>query len=42
LITIKPGDVLKIDKALNQDMDIIIYDKLKFRGKPGLVGNQLA
>jgi flagellar motor switch protein FliM len=42
LVTIKPGDVLKIDKTLNQDMDIIVGDKMKYHGKPGLAGNQLA
>jgi flagellar motor switch protein FliM len=42
LVTIKPGDVLKIDRSIDQDMEIIVGDKIKYRGKPGLAGNLLA
>jgi flagellar motor switch protein FliM len=42
LVNIKPGDVLKIDKNVSQDVEVIIGDKMKFHGKPGLSGNQVA
>ncbi|OQX91495.1 MAG: flagellar motor switch protein FliM [candidate division Zixibacteria bacterium 4484_95] len=42
LINIKAGDVIKLDQRIYQDVDVYVGDKLKFHGKPGLSGNQLA
>ena len=42
LISIKTGDVIKLDKPFDQDIEIIVGDKLKYHARPGLSGHQLA
>lgn len=42
LLNLEEGDVLRIDRQTKSDIDIIVGDKIKFYGKPGKVGKQLA
>ncbi len=42
LLNIKVGDVIRLDQSAESDINLIVGDKIKFQGKPGLVGHQLA
>ncbi|UMZ73370.1 flagellar motor switch protein FliM [Natranaerofaba carboxydovora] len=41
LISLKEGDVISIDKETEEEIDILVGNKLKFRGSPGAVGKKL-
>ena len=42
LINIERGDVLRIDRHAHTDIDLYVGNILKFQGKPGRSGKQLA
>lgn len=42
LLNVKVGDVLRLDQAADDNVKLIVSDKVKFIGKPGLSGHQLA
>lgn len=36
------GDILQINRRVSDDLDVYVNDKLKFRGKPGVVGKRIS
>ncbi len=42
LLELSVGDVIPLERRLNEDFEVIIGEKTKFRGQPGVVGNRLA
>lgn len=42
LLELERGDVLRLDRHANQDIDIYVGNKKKFRGKPGHFGKNVA
>lgn len=42
LLGLERGDVLRLDRHANQDIDILVGDRKKFRGKPGHFGKNVA
>jgi len=42
LLNVKIGDVIRLDQSADSDISFVVGDKVKFLGKPGLVGHQLA
>jgi len=42
LLELAPGDVIPLERRLDEDLEVVIGQKPKFRGKPGVVGNRLA
>ena len=42
LLELSPGDVIPLERRLNETFEVIIGQKTKFRGQPGVVGNRLA
>ncbi|MCD6161904.1 MAG: flagellar motor switch protein FliM [candidate division Zixibacteria bacterium] len=42
LLSLEEGDVLRINKHAKSSIDIYIGDKIKFQGKPGKAGKQMA
>jgi len=42
LLELAPGDVIPLERRLDEDFEVVIGQKPKFRGKPGVVGNRLA
>ena len=42
LLELERGDVLRLDRHANQDIDILVGNRKKFRGKPGHFGKNVA
>ncbi len=42
LLSLKPGDVVRLDNKITEDLCLNIKGKTKHRGKPGVVGKKLA
>lgn len=42
LMGLQVGDVIPLERARNSDLEVYIEKKLKYLGKPGLLGNNLA
>lgn len=42
LLDLAIGDVIRLDARSNEALSVQVGDKLKFRGKPGLLGSRLA
>lgn len=42
LINLKAGDVLRLDNKITDDICMVIEEKTKYYGKPGVIGNKLA
>ncbi len=41
-LALEPGDVIRLDESADSPAQIEIGDRLRFHGKPGLVGNRIA
>jgi len=41
-LQLQKGDVLVLDRRINQDMDVYVGESLKYKAQAGTVGNQLA
>ncbi|MBE7444459.1 MAG: FliM/FliN family flagellar motor switch protein [Planctomycetia bacterium] len=42
LINLKVGDVIRLDNKINDDIPMEIDEKIKYYGKPGVIGKKLA
>jgi flagellar motor switch protein FliM len=42
LLALKVGDVLALDRAQHEEVEILVGNNVKFRGKPGIRGKKLA
>lgn len=42
LLEVQKGDVIKLDNSINASIDIMVGNKVKFTGTPGLVGSKMA
>ncbi|QSQ09894.1 Flagellar motor switch protein FliM [Koleobacter methoxysyntrophicus] len=42
LLEIQKGDVIQLDKKVNEAVDVYIGSRLKFRGHPGILKNKMA
>jgi flagellar motor switch protein FliM len=42
LLALSPGDVIPLDKYYRDDLEIMVGQRPKFMGKPGLAGNKMA
>jgi flagellar motor switch protein FliM len=42
LLALKVGDVVTLDRMQHEEVDILVDDSIKFRGKPGIRGKKLA
>lgn len=42
LLNMKVGDVVKLDREQHEDVDVMVDNRTKFRGKPGIRGKKLA
>ena len=42
LINLKAGDVLRLDNKITEDVGMVIEEKTKYYGKPGVIRNKLA
>lgn len=42
ILRLKKGDVIDLRKATDKDLDVIVGNKRKFTGTPGMLGNKLA
>lgn len=41
-LTLRSGDVIRLDQRSNQDMTLMVGNKQKFRGRPSLAGKRIA
>lgn len=41
-LNLEEGDVLQLQQKINEDIDVYVGNKLKFRGRPGQVGKSIA
>lgn len=41
-LSLQQGDVLQLDRSVMEDMDLFVDNLLKFKVKPGVVGNKIA
>ncbi len=42
LVSLQPGDVVRLDNLASRDIEVRIGDRCKFRATPGLTGNRVA
>ncbi len=42
LLQVQPGDVIRLDSLVNQELDILVGGQRKFKGRPGLVGQRVS
>ncbi|HOP81526.1 MAG TPA: FliM/FliN family flagellar motor C-terminal domain-containing protein, partial [Armatimonadota bacterium] len=42
VVEIGVGDVIRLDRSVDNLLEIKVQDKTKFYGRPGMVGNQIA
>ncbi|MGH2366501.1 MAG: flagellar motor switch protein FliM [Chloroflexota bacterium] len=42
LLKIQKGDIIRLDRLMNQELDILVGGERKFRGRPGLVGKHVS
>jgi len=42
LLSLEVGDVLRLDSTIEDDIKVLVEDKIKFYGRPGVVGDRLA
>jgi flagellar motor switch protein FliM len=42
LMCLEVGDVVLLDVALGEDMDLLVEGHPKYKGQPGIVGDKLA
>lgn len=41
IVTLKAGDVLRLDREAGAEIDVLVANRRKFRARPGLVGRKL-
>ncbi len=42
VLTLQPGDLLVLDQLVKEDLNIRVGNRVKFRGRPGIVGKKMA
>jgi flagellar motor switch protein FliM len=42
LLSIRPGDVLRLDRVAGSDLDVSVGDRQRFQGRPGTIGGNRA
>ncbi|MDE3077872.1 MAG: flagellar motor switch protein FliM, partial [Chloroflexota bacterium] len=42
ILKVQKGDIIRLDRLMNQELDILIGGERKFRGRPGLVGQRVS
>ncbi len=42
LLKVQKGDVIRLDRLANQELDILVGGQRKFKGRPGLVGQRVS
>lgn len=42
LLAVQPGDVIKLDSRIGQELEIAVGGRVKYLGLPGTIGNRLA
>ena len=41
-LNLAEGDIIQVSKKVNDDLDVIVGDRTKFKGRPGVLGKRLA
>lgn len=42
ILTLQPGDLLVLDQLVKEDLNIRVGNRVKFRGRPGILGKKMA